>query len=204
MSGHRFNPKDLGKLDDPKRLEWLPPLEVARLLGLTPGVRVADVGAGSGFFAIPFAGITAPATLHAVDVQPEMLEILRSKLRQPGRPANIELVEGFSEASTLAAASFDLAFLANVWHEIGDRPAALQESARILAKGGRIAILDWRADVDQPPGPPLDHRVPRGEVSALLAASGWNVSLETDVGRYSYIVVASPGASGGGVRADSF
>jgi ubiquinone/menaquinone biosynthesis C-methylase UbiE len=191
MHGHLFNPRDIDKLEDPARLEWLPPLEVARLLGLAPGARIADIGAGSGYFSIPFARLTSPARLYAVDLQPEMLEILRSKLGRPGTPSNIELLEGSSSATNLKAASCDLVFLANVWHEIDDHAAALREAARILAQGGRVAILDWRSDVDRPPGPPLEHRIPAGEVASFLASSGWIVSLEAEVGRYSYIVVAA-------------
>jgi ubiquinone/menaquinone biosynthesis C-methylase UbiE len=170
----------------------MPPEDVMRILGLTSGLRVADVGAGSGFFAIPFARAIAPARLFAVDLQPEMLEILRTKLEQPGAPRNIELVRGAASATHLGTASCDLVFLGNVWHELDDRPAALRESARILAPGGRVAILDWRADRPQPPGPPVEHRIAAGEAASTLTSAGWTVSKTADIGQYSYLIAASP------------
>jgi len=192
MPGHIFNPKDLHKLEDPARLVSMPPEDVVRILGLTSGLHVADVGAGSGFFAIPFARAIGPARLFAVDLQTEMLEILRAKLAQPGAPRNIELVLGAASATHLATASCDLVFLGNVWHELDDRPAALREAARILAPGGRVAILDWRADRPQPPGPPVEHRIAAGEAASTLTSAGWTVSKTADIGQYSYLIVAAP------------
>ena len=192
MHGHVFNPRDLHKLEDPERLNWLPPDEVARMLGIAAGMRVADIGAGSGFFAIPFARRTSPARLLAVDLQPAMLEILRTKLQQHGSPANIELIEGAADATNLASDGCDLAFLANVWHEVEDQAAVLREVARILAPGGRLAILDWRTDVQQPPGPPIEHRIAAGQVAATLSSAGWKVRLTAEVGSHSYLAVGSP------------
>jgi ubiquinone/menaquinone biosynthesis C-methylase UbiE len=165
---------------------------VMRILGLTSGVRVADVGAGSGFFAIPFARAIAPTRLFAVDLRPQMLEILRAKLEQPGAPRNIEPVRGAASATHLGTASCDLVFLGNVWHELDDRPAALRESARILAPGGRVAILDWRTDRPQPPEPSVEHRIAAGETASTLTSAGWTVSRPADIGQYSYLIVASP------------
>jgi ubiquinone/menaquinone biosynthesis C-methylase UbiE len=192
MAGHVFNPKDLHKLEDPERLISMPPEDVVRILGLANGVRVADVGAGSGFFAIPFARAIAPTRLFAVDLQPEMIEILRAKLAQPGSPRNIELVQGAASATHLEPASCDLVFLGNVWHELEDRQAALRETASILAPGGRAAILDWRTDRPQPPGPPVEHRIAAADAASTLISAGWTVSKTADIGKYSYLIVAAP------------
>jgi ubiquinone/menaquinone biosynthesis C-methylase UbiE len=191
MSERIFNPSNIPKLEDPERLNWLPPQDVIRLLNLTSGMSIADIGAGSGFFALPFARAIEPGgRLFAVDLQPEMLEFLRVKLRSAGSPRNLELVTGEATATNLDDASCDLVFLGNVWHELDDHARVLREMARILRSGGRVAILDWRTDVPNPPGPPAGHRVAAAEGAAALQAAGGTVLESTGVGRYSYLVIA--------------
>jgi len=177
------------KLDDPEREQYLPSAEVVARLALRAGMNVADVGAGTGYFALPMARVLAPGgTLFAVDVQPEMLEKLRARL-EPGMP--VKLVEGDAAKTTLEGASVDLAFLANVFHEIDDRGAALDEMARVVRLGGRLAIVDWHPAAERLAGPPLDHRVAVAEVRAELERHGWRVSDASDVGRFHYLVIAS-------------
>jgi ubiquinone/menaquinone biosynthesis C-methylase UbiE len=184
-----FNVTDVHKLEDPERPKWLPPDEAVRLLGLKAGVTVADVGAGTGYFAIPFAG--AVAQVYAVDPQPELLAILKDKLRQPGMPSNILLVQGTAAATELPSACCEVVFLANVWHELDEHRAVLREAARVLTPGGRIGILDWRIDMAGPPGPPAQHRISMEEVIAMLRSEGWGTRHSDPLGRYSYMVVAS-------------
>jgi ubiquinone/menaquinone biosynthesis C-methylase UbiE len=191
MSERIFNPSNIHKLEDPERLNWLPPQDVIRLLNLTSGMFIADIGAGSGFFALPFARAIEPAgRLFAVDLQPEMLEFLRVKLRSAGSRWNLELVTGEATATNLDDASCDLVFLGNVWHELDDHARVLREMARILRSGGRVAILDWRTDVPNPPGPPAGHRVAAADAAAALQTAGWAVIESTGVGTYSYLVTA--------------
>ena len=73
--------------------------------------------------------------------------------------SNVDLIQAEAESTALPDGSCDLVFLANVWHEFADRSAVLNESRRILKHRGRIAILDWRPDVERENGPPLDHRL---------------------------------------------
>ena len=74
-----FRPEHAAKLDDPARLNWMPPSEVLDCLGLAPGMAMADVGAGTGYFALPAAKILAPGELFAVDLEPQMLAALRER-----------------------------------------------------------------------------------------------------------------------------
>jgi ubiquinone/menaquinone biosynthesis C-methylase UbiE len=183
-----FRHEHAHKLDDPERQTWLPAAAVIARLGLGPGMRVADIGAGTGYFALPIAASVQPGGhVFAVDAQPEMLELLRARVA--GLP--ITLVHGTADHTTLPDASVDLVLLANVWHEIDDTAAALAEARRIVRPGGRLAILDWRTDVEQPPGPPLDHRVSAAEASASLRSAGWASSGPEAVGTFSYLVVAT-------------
>ncbi len=190
MKAHErmFRHEHAHKLDDPERQRWLPVADVLERLALRPGMNVADVGAGTGYFALPIARAVMPkGHVFAIDVQPEMLARLRERVGE----LPVHTVHGTAERTTLSDAAVDLAFLANVWHEIDDTPAALGEAHRILRPGGRLAIVDWRTDVEQPPGPPLEHRVPGADVAAQLRASRWTAAEPKPVGTYSYLVLAS-------------
>ncbi len=189
MNERVFNPAEAHKLEDPERPKWLPPGEVLAALKVTPGMVVADIGAGTGYFAPPLADAVAPGgEVHAVDLQPEMLALLSFKLGSGGRK-NIALVEGSTTHSSLPQQSCDLVLLANVWHELDDHRAALREARRILRPGGRVAILDWRPDVTRPPGPPLEHRIAAEDVVRLVEADGWKPRVNRCVGEYSYLLV---------------
>ncbi len=184
-----FRHEHAHKLDDPEREKWLPSLVVVQQLGLRPGTSVADIGAGTGYFAIPMARAVAPGGhVFAVDMQPEMLDRLRARL-EPGVP--VVLVEGEAARTTLTDHGVDLAFYANVWHEFDDQAAVIAEAARILRPGGRIAILDWRPDVEQPPGPPLEHRIAAADVEGALRRGGWSVEAPRTIGMFSYLALAA-------------
>jgi ubiquinone/menaquinone biosynthesis C-methylase UbiE len=192
MSNDRtFHARDAAKLDDPSRLAYMPPDAAATLLGLKPGMVIADIGAGTGYFSIPFARRIGPlGRVFAVDLQREMLQLLDAKLETSAERGGIELVEGTASETGLPDSSCDLVFLANIWHELDDRESVLAEAARILRTGGRIAILDWRLDVNGPPGPPAEHRVSYAEVESLMTRCRWTVEHSSSFGSYSYLVVA--------------
>ena len=70
MHDRRFNSSLANRLDDPDRLLWLPPHEVIAALGIQPGDVVADIGAGTGYFALPLARAVGPkGKVCAVDAQ---------------------------------------------------------------------------------------------------------------------------------------
>lgn len=203
MHDRRFDPTQAHKLEDPGRLAFMPPEEVIAALALSRGMVIADIGAGTGYFAIPMAmAIGAAGRLYAVDVEPAMLKLLDEKLGAPDAPDNIYLVEGEATRTGLPDRVCDMILLANVWHEVDDHDAVLNEIIRILKTGGRLAILDWRTDVParphgaprtdaDPPGPPREHRIPESEVSNSLREHGFTDVRSAYVGLYSYLVIAT-------------
>lgn len=194
MNDRVFKHTHAHKLEDPERLKWLPPSEVLSRLHLGKGARVADVGAGTGYFSIPIAKAAGDdGNVFAVDVQQEMLDKLRLKLEQPDSPRNISLHLGPASELPLSDDSVDLAFYANIWHELDDPDSALREAIRVTNAKGRIALLDWRSDKQSPPGPPGEHRIPAETIMAFLQTHGCHrVSCYT-VGQYHYIVTAELG-----------
>lgn len=120
-------------------------------LALKPGFIVADVGAGSGWYSRRIAPLLgSEGRVYAVDIQPEMLELLRALPRQPGA-ARIEPVLGAVDAVNLPAASVDLAIMVDVYHEL-EYPWEMLESLIASVKpGGRIVFVEYRGE---------DRRVP--------------------------------------------
>lgn len=191
MNDRTFPLADAHRLEDPERLTWLPPQEVVGALDLRPGEAVADIGAGTGYFALPMArAVGGAGTLYAVDFQTGMLDLLGKKLLEPRAPANITVVHGTAAHTTLPPACADLVFMANLWHELDDHGVVLKETARLLRHGGRLAIVDWRGDLRPPPGPPAEHRVTAEAVALTLEGNAFQVERTGHVGKYGYLVLA--------------
>ena len=190
MNDRRFPASQAQRLEDPERLVWLPPADVLRALELKVGQTVVDVGAGTGYFAIPLAHATGSnGKVYAVDAQDQMLHWISAKIEKAGL-TNIFLVHAEASATTLPPSSCDLYLTANVWHELENREAVLTEAKRVLKPAGRIAILDWRPDVERVAGPPLDHRIASDDVKEELRKSGFRNTGAIHVGLYSWLVQA--------------
>ncbi|MEO8215665.1 MAG: methyltransferase domain-containing protein [Acidobacteriota bacterium] len=191
MNERTFSHQRAHKLEDADRRTWLPPDELISRLSLDVGMAVADVGAGTGYFAFPAARAVAPGIVYALDSQPEMLEKIREKLSSdPLR--NLLPVYGEAEQTRLPSATADRVLIANVWHELDRRERVLEEMRRTLRPGGFLAILDWRDDVERPPGPPHEHRVAMSAVVDLLVSRSWRVLSAEEFGMYNYLVLADP------------
>jgi len=188
MTDRLFHASLAKRLDDPERLLWLPPATVLDALAIQPGDAIADIGAGTGYFSLPLAQAAGPlGQVYAVDSQAEMLEHLQYKL-DTENISNIHVVRTEADSTGLPTASCNLVFLANVWHEITDRAAVLIEAKRILKSRGKIAILDWRTDVEPKPGPPLDHRLSASDAAGDLRSAGFAEVKQSNVGKYSWLV----------------
>jgi ubiquinone/menaquinone biosynthesis C-methylase UbiE len=176
------------RLDHPERLLWLPPAMVISALAVQPGDAIADIGAGTGYFSLPLAhAVGSFGLVYAVDCQAEMLGHLQIKL-DAGGISNIRMINADADSTGLPNASCDLVFMANVWHEFEDRSAVLLEAKRSLKDGGRIAVLDWRPDVEPDHGPPLHHRISASDAVDSVQSSGFVDVKQCNVGRYSWLV----------------
>lgn len=192
MNDRVFKHTSAHKLEDPERLKWLPPAEVLLRLHLTRGARVADIGAGTGYLSFPIAKEVGPSgQVFAVDLQQEMLDRLQKKLESPDAPQNIALHLGAASQLPLADDSVDLAFYANVWHELDNPEAAFHEAQRIVKPQGKIAILDWRSDKESPPGPPQDHRISAEAMVNFLQTYGCDHVACYNIGDFSYLVTGN-------------
>jgi ubiquinone/menaquinone biosynthesis C-methylase UbiE len=130
---HRFNPENLGHLDNPLRALGLPPRKILEGLGLKRGDFFLDIGAGSGHFAVPASEIVGPeGQVLAVDAEPAAIELLSRKKKSLGLDnLRVRLSEAGELGAPAGAAS--LALLSLVLHEIEDRAGALASIARAAA-----------------------------------------------------------------------
>jgi ubiquinone/menaquinone biosynthesis C-methylase UbiE len=186
--GHKFDVAHREYLDSAERRSYLDPTRIFRGFGLKPGNRVADIGSGTGFFAIPAARIVGPeGRVYAVDLAPEMLEDLQAKLAQEPVP-NLEVVRSTEDRIPLGDDSVDFAFLACVLHEL-DGPGTLLECRRILTPTGRLGVVDWRKE-DMAFGPPKAHRLNEDEARSILRDAGFKPIKTFEAGRYHYGIEA--------------
>jgi ubiquinone/menaquinone biosynthesis C-methylase UbiE len=191
MNDRVFKHSNAHRLEDPERLKWMPPAEVLSRLHLKHGERVADVGAGTGYFSVPMANaVGADGHIFAVDLQQEMLDLLARKLQQDNSAPNVSLHRGPASRLPLEDSSIDLAFYANVWHEFDDGEEVLREGVRVTVPGGRLAVLDWRHDKESPPGPPQEHRIAADSLVDFLQKHGCHHVSCYNVGQYSYMITA--------------
>jgi ubiquinone/menaquinone biosynthesis C-methylase UbiE len=188
----RFDPANLHRLEDPDRQKLFPVDRILSLAGIKPKMTIADIGVGTGYFAIPIAKLVAPLPLYGVDVSSEMLAYLRNKLAQPAMPKNIELSNGEATATNLPDACCDAIILSAVWHEIDDTNAALNEFRSILKPMGRLVLIDWNPEGTRPPGPPLEHRIPLATAKQTAESAQWKVTRAEPLNESIYLVVAQP------------
>lgn len=188
MHERRFHHSQAHRLDAPERLTFLPPAEVVQALDVHSGDAIADIGAGTGYFALPLAkAVGISGIVYAVDAQPEMLDLIRGKLDSIAKH-NLRFIHAEADATGLPDATCDLVFLANIWHEFDNRALVLEEAHRILKPDGRIAILDWRPDVEREAGPPIEHRISADFATLELADAGFFHVTAAHIGKYSWLV----------------
>ncbi len=178
--------------DDPARDAWQRPRDVVRALDLRRGARVADVGAGTGYFSRHLSEAIGPdGTVFAVDSEPNLVAHLRERAEREGT-ANVVPVLASPDNPRLPVDGIDLLLLVDTFHHIDDRPAYFRAARRVLRRGGRVAIVDWQKR-DLPVGPPLDHKLAREQVVEEMAEAGYELLGEPkDLLPYQYMLIFRP------------
>jgi SAM-dependent methyltransferase len=135
-------------------------------LDVRPGLRVADIGAGDGYYTVRLARrLGRGATIYAEDVMAEYLKALRSRLRRENI-TGVTLVRGAPRDPKLPRAAVDVAILAHMYHEIENPYEFLYRLRPSLAPRARVAIVD----LDKPT---QDHGTPPALLRCELAAVGY-------------------------------
>ena len=140
-----------------------------RELGLRPGMAVADVGAGTGYYARRIAPLVGSGgVVYAVDVQPEMIKML-DDLAKKANLTNIKPVLCAVDNVQLPAASIDLAIMVDMYHELEFPFEVMESVVRALKPGGRAVYVEYRAEDPAVPIKPL-HKMSEAQVKKEAAA----------------------------------
>jgi len=127
------------------------PEQILDRSGVVPGMRVLEIGPGPGvytvFLARRVAAQGARGSITCVEIQPEMIEMLRERLQNAG-VQNVEVIQGDGRDIPSPENSFDLVFLAGVLGETPDLPALFGECTRVLKPGGTLAVTEQISDPD--------------------------------------------------------
>jgi SAM-dependent methyltransferase len=119
-------------------------------LHLLRGMTVADIGAGSGYLSRRIAPLVAPGKVFAVDVQPQMVDLIKSLAAQPGM-GNIVPILGASDDVKLPTESVDVAVLVDVYHELSFPREVLQSIIVALKPHARLVFVEYRGEDPQVP-----------------------------------------------------
>jgi ubiquinone/menaquinone biosynthesis C-methylase UbiE len=192
--GHSFEDIDrwVAEFESPERDRLQKPREVVGALKLRPTDRIADIGAGTGYFTRRFAEAAREGTVFAVDIEPNMLRYVAKRAHTESQ-RNIVPVLALPESPTLAPGSVDLIFICNTIHHIENRPAYYRLLRESLSKGGRLAIVDFRKDATLEEGPPPEMRLDRGDLERELSEAGFRLSEEHGFLPHQYFLIFSPG-----------
>lgn len=177
--------------DDPKRDEWQKPQALVAALNLHAGMRVADLGAGTGYFSRYLsAAVGSDGTVFAVDTEPNLVASLRERAEHEHTP-NVVPILASADNPSLPVASIDLVLVVDTYHHIDGRRDYFHRLQRCLTRGGRVAIVDWHKH-DLPVGPPAAHKLARAQVVEEMTAAGYTLVEEPAVLPYQYLLIFQP------------
>jgi SAM-dependent methyltransferase len=177
--------------DDPERDEWQKPSEVAEALQMRPGMIVADLGAGTGYFLSYLSkAVGSSGIVLAIDTEPDMLEHLGGRVREAGS-SNVVPVLALPADPFLPQGRVDRVLIVDTYHHIDDRLNYFRRMRDALAPDGQVAIVDFFKK-PLPVGPPVEHKLARDFVLDEMRAAGWRLAREPEILPYQYFLIFEP------------
>ncbi len=188
---HAFaDPDALTKVfDDPSRDEWQRPDDVWRAMDLEPAMIVADVGAGTGYFAVRLARSVPRGEVIAADLSPDMVRFLTERAARE-ELTNLRAILALP-TSGLAASSVDRILIVHVWHHLAHRREYAGGLATALRPGGRLFVVDFSPTAHR--GPPANMRVAPEVIAASLEGAGLSAKVSAIELPDQYLVEARRG-----------
>ncbi len=168
---HRFEDADeyAKRFDDPGRDRWQLPEKVIAALRLKDGQLLADVGSGTGYFAVRIARSNAKVQVYGSDLEASMVEYLRARAKKEALP-NIVSVQSSADSPNLPA-PVDVVLIVDTYHHLPSRPDYFRRLQQSLKPGGRVAIVDFRPEATM--GPTKEFRFPAEKIRGEMAEAGF-------------------------------
>jgi predicted methyltransferase len=188
--GRLFPPENLGLLEGPDRAVWQKPDQIMDALGIADGSKVADIGAGAGWFTMRLARRVGPnGVVYSTDVQREMLDVIRRRVAREGLQ-NVRLLQGGDDSLGLpSAGALDAVLAVDVYPEVKDRVTFLRNLATALKPAGRIGIVNYKLGGGGPgPAPSEGVRVAQATVEADARAAGLRIKGSENL-PYQYLLI---------------
>jgi ubiquinone/menaquinone biosynthesis C-methylase UbiE len=168
---HKFNPRKRALLDDPKRLFFENPDAILFEAGVKPGDVAADIGCGTGFFTLPLARCVGDnGRVFALDTSPTMIKELRARTRNLKQ---VKPIHSQENKFPLGNECVNFVLLVNMVHELKDWKLFFKEVKRILTRGGRVCVVDFKRKKMEM-GPPLRVRLTKNRLKGMLRQSGFS------------------------------
>ncbi len=175
--------------ESPERDAWQQPAVLVASMGIEPGMRVADVGTGTGYLLRYLSEAAGPSGhVYAIDVERSMVDWVADRARTSGW-TNVEPVLASTTGPGVPDGSLDRAVMVNVFHHIEQRELYAQNLFRALAPGGSVLIVETR--LDAPDGPPMHFRMPPERVMEVLEGAGFQVALSPYGNSRQYAVLGT-------------
>ena len=183
----KFDPKKLAKLNDPARLEYMPPDYIWRAMGYGGKGDVIDIGAGTGFFALQFNRISPGVKIYACDLSDVMVDWMKGNLPLEVRDTIVPMMMAESSVP-LGDSIAGLVYMINLHHELEEPAKLIREARRLLMPGGLLAIIDWKK-AETPSGPPMEIRVEESLIEAQMTEGGFtNIKKHAGFAYHNFLV----------------
>jgi ubiquinone/menaquinone biosynthesis C-methylase UbiE len=162
---------------------------IVQATGVRPGMDVADVGAGTGFFSMLFARAVGPeGTVYAVDISPTFGAAIRERSAE-FRVDNVETIVNDQQSTHLPPGSVDLVFLSDTYHHFEYPRAMLASIREALRPGGELAVIDFHRKQGASSTWVMSHvRLGRDEAVDEIEAAGFELIGEEDFLRENYFL----------------
>jgi len=182
-----FSPLNLGVLEGADREQWNKPEQIMDALKIADGSKVAEIGAGGGWFTLRLARrVNQRGLVYAEDVQPEMIEAIRRRVQRENL-TNVRTVLGTTKDSRLPH-DLDAILINWAYSEMENPVTVLKDAAQSLKPQGRIGIVDFSPGAGGP-GPDPDQRVDPETVIKEATAAGLTVISRENVPPFMFMVV---------------
>ncbi len=171
----------------PQREQELDPFFVITFLPIESHHRVADIGCGPGFFTIPLAKHLIDGKVYALDLEDEMLEVVRLRVAQVNL-GNVEIMKCGATDFPIPESSLDGVLLAFVIHQNEDHVAFIKAVKELLKNRGWCGVLEWyKRESDF--GPPVERRIDPEELGKLAREAGFEFQGWRDLNGKQYMAV---------------